>query len=265
MSVNGISFKIMGSGAGPGAPSFFCDCPGCREAIENPALSRTRSGALLASAGCNTLLDTPPDLRVQLNREKIRSIDRIFLTHWHFDHFGGLGELEYYVKLERKKPIPLYLPPSAIESYLNSFPGFGDIFEAIPWSFYQPYVFENFVITPLPANHSIETAGFLIMSSSRRLAYFPDTAGLPAESANMAAGVDWLICDATFYGDNWYPHSHMSVDEAISLGCMINADKTVLTHMSIHYSQPVTAALLQEALSGFPDVLAAFDGMTIDL
>ncbi|QEM67049.1 MBL fold metallo-hydrolase [Geobacter sp. FeAm09] len=261
----GATFRIMGSGAGPGAPSFFCDCAGCRDARENPAHARTRSGALVTAGQTQILLDTPPDLRAQLVREQIKAIDRVFLTHWHYDHFGGIGELEYYVKLQRKEPIPLYLPPTAVEQFARAFPDLDEVFAVTAWRFNEPHPFDGVTITPLPANHGIETAGFLVASAGKRLAYFPDTAGLPAETAGAVAGVDWLVCDATFHGDNWFPHSHMSVDEAIGLGREVGAGTTVLTHMSIHYSRPVTAGELQETVSRHPNVLAAHDGMKITL
>jgi len=263
--VNKSTFIISGSGAGPGAPSFFCDCKGCVEARENQAAARTRSGAIISSANRNILFDTPPDLRAQLIREKVSIIDQVFLTHWHYDHFGGLGELEYYVKLKRKEQIPLYLPPTAVEQFKRAFPDLEEIFVVTPWAFHDSYFFDKLSITPLPANHSIETAGFLVTSATHRLAYFPDTAGLPDETARKVDGVDWLICDATFNGDNWFPHSHMSVLEAIELGRKVNARSTVLTHMSVHYSQPFTTLELAETLSGHPHVLAAYDGMQIKL
>jgi phosphoribosyl 1,2-cyclic phosphate phosphodiesterase len=263
--VNETTFMISGSGAGPGVPSFFCDCKGCVEAREKPATARTRSGAIISTASHTILLDTPPDLRAQLVREKVSVIDQVFLTHWHYDHFGGLGELEYYVKLKRKEPIPLYVPPTAIEQFKRAFPDLEEIFVVTPWAFHESYLFDDLSITPLRANHSIETAGFLVISATNRIAYFPDTAGLPDETAKEVEGVDWLICDATFHGDNWFPHSHMNVQEAIDLGRKVNARHTVLTHMSIHYSQPITTVELMETLSGHPDVLAAYDGMKINL
>jgi len=235
------SFKLLGTGAGPGTPSFFCDCPGCREARENPAWARTRSGAFITAGQDNILIDASPDLRAQLIREQINRIDDVFLTHWHYDHFGGLGELEYYVKLRRKEKIPLYLPPSAVEQFAAAFPNLREVFRAIPWAFNLKYSFGALTITPLAAIHGVETAGFLVESPGFRLAYFPDTAGLPPETARIAEQVDWLACDATFFGENWFPASHMSAEQAINLGQKIKARHTVLTHLSIHYSQPVNA------------------------
>jgi len=256
---------MLGTGAGPGAPSFFCDCPGCLEARENPRCARTRSGALVSTENCQVLIDTPPDLRVQLLREKISRIDSVFLTHWHYDHFGGIGELEYYVKLRRKKPIDLYLPPSARKEFAEAFPDLQEVFCVIPWTFEQRYRFDGISITPLPAIHGIETAGFLVESTVRKLAYFPDTAGLSEEAARCVKGVDWLVCDATFTGENWFPEAHMSVEEAIELGRKVQARHTVLTHLAIHYSKPVTSRVLEEMAARHAGVILAYDGTVFDL
>jgi len=255
---------ILGTSAGPGVPSFFCDCCACQEARQNPDLIRTRSGALLRSGLQCALIDCSPDLRSQLVREQIARIDAIFLTHWHFDHFGGLGELEYYVKLDRKEPIPFYLPPSAVSRFSKAFPDILEIFAVTPWQFYQPCRFADFTLTPLPARHGIETAGFLIESGQRKLAYFPDTAGLDETPQKLLGNLDWFICDATFSHDNWFPDSHMSLPQTIALGNHLGAQETVLTHLAMHYSQPVTNRDLNNLIATEPQVRLATDGLTFE-
>lgn len=255
------SFTLLGSSAGPGVPSFFCDCCGCREARMNPDLARTRSGALLCDGDQYHLIDTPPDLRQQLTRYQSFQVDQVFMTHWHYDHFGGLGELEYYVRLKRKKPIKLYLPPSAISQFEDAFPSLSDVFAVEAWEFGKHYTLKECDITPLPAAHGVETAGFLMTTANKSLAYFPDTAGLPIETMQKLNGLGWFVCDATFTGDNWFPNSHMSIDEAVELGRKINAENTVLTHLAIHYSEPMTVCDLQTYLADYQNVFLAYDGM----
>lgn len=260
-----LDFKILGSGAGTGVPSFFCDCPGCQESRLKPEYNRTRSGALITTRKGNVLIDASTDIRIQLIRDRISQIDYIFLTHWHYDHMGGLGEFEYYVRLERINKLPLYLPPSAVDDFAGAFPHLVDVFDVTPWQFNKCYDFGDVFLTPLEARHSVETAGILVESKKKRLAYFPDTAGLPEETARKVQGVDCLICDATFHGDNWFPNSHMTTEQAIALGKQINAQQTLLTHMSIHYSQAVTTEQLEKEISAYPGVMISHDGMNIEL
>lgn len=259
------TFILLGTGAGPGLPSFFCNCAGCQEARSKPELARTRSGALIDTGKTKVLIDASPDLRRQLIRENITQVDCIFMTHWHYDHFGGLGELEYYVKLARNEAIPIYLPPSAVGQFTNAFPNLAEVFAVRSWEFGRQYYLDDLCLMSLSANHGVETAGFLLEAGGTRLAYFPDTAGLPESSMTKANGVEWLICDATFHGENWFPHAHMSMEEAIDLGKQIQAKNTVLTHLAVHYSQPVTTGQLAQEVANYENVYVAYDGMRIKL
>lgn len=259
-----VEFKILGTGAGPGIPSYYCDCISCMEARENPSLARTRSGAVVNTGRETILIDASADMRAQLVRENIHNIDYVFISHWHYDHFGGLGDLEYYVRLFRQEKIKLFLPPDALVKFEAAYPFLLDVFDIAQWQFGEKYIFGDFSLTPLPANHSTQTAGF-VLEAEHKAAYFTDTAGLPEETAEKIRGIAYLICDATFYKENWYPHSHQSIDQAIKLGQDINAKNTILTHMAMHYSEPVTVAQLTDQLRGYQGVSLAYDGMVITI
>lgn len=259
-----VELKLLGTGAGPGVPSYFCDCAACREARENPSYARTRSGAVINTGQETILIDASPDLRGQLIKEQVSSLDTIFITHWHYDHYGGLGDLEFYVKLCRKKPVKLYLPPQAWGEFQAAYPFLEDVFDIEIWHFGQNYSFNHLQLTPLPANHGVQTAGMLLISK-KKLGYFTDTAGLPELTKSWMKQADYLICDATFFGENWYPHSHMSIFEAIQLGKQLQAQNIVLTHLAMHYSIPVTVAELDEIIKNDKNVSLAYDGMVIAL
>jgi len=259
-----VQFTITGTSAGPGIPSYFCDCVACQEALKHPHLARTRSGAVLTTAAETVLIDASPDLRAQLLKERINNIDYVFLTHWHYDHFGGLADLEYYVKLARREPIRLYLPADAVQEYRTAYPFLEDVFEVEVWEYEKKYHFTGCTLTPLPAVHGRQTAGVLL-EAKNNLAYFTDTALLPEATVQKLRGIDYFICDATFHRDNWYPNSHMTIQQAIELGKQIKAKKIVLTHLALHYSEPITVEELTERLSAHPEAVLAYDGMKIDI
>jgi phosphoribosyl 1,2-cyclic phosphate phosphodiesterase len=105
-----------------------------------------------------------------------------------------------------------------------------------------------------------------LLTAGRRIAYFTDTAGLTPAVKALIRGVDCLICDATFHGPNWYPHSHMNIDEAVALGREAGARRLLLTHLAMHYSEPVTTEDLRAELAARgPGVELAADGMELPL
>ena len=61
-------------------------------AIAAPCVIKTPQG--------NILIDTPPELRLQLLRAKVRFVHAVLFTHYHADHLMGLDDL---------RPMPRYL------------------------------------------------------------------------------------------------------------------------------------------------------------
>ena len=121
-------FTFMGTAAGCGVPSFFCECPACAEARLDPALARGDCGVMVRRAGLpeadtpTLMIDTPPDARHQLLREGVRHVDELLFTHCHFDHIGGLGEYEYLVQLMRRgEKLPVYASPEAMQGIFAEF------------------------------------------------------------------------------------------------------------------------------------------------
>ena len=44
----------------------------------------------------NIFIDTSPDLRNQLIKNKINKIDKVFYSHMHADQTHGINDLEYF-------------------------------------------------------------------------------------------------------------------------------------------------------------------------
>ena len=259
-----MKLVFLGTSGADGVPAFYCNCEACREARRNSRFSRTRS-AILLKGEKNTLIDVPPDIRVQLIREHISDVERIFLTHWHYDHCAGFGDIGFYVYVKRKKPIDLYLHEKTMQSFQASFGYMGSSFNLNQLKAYQPCHFKDFTITPIEVVHSVSGFGFLI-ESNIKIAYLPDTYFASKRTKEFIRNVDVLIVDAAFFGKSIFKERrHMSVDEAIQFRKEVNAKITYLTHLSMHYSKPVTSKKLEQYVKKYRNVKIAYDGLQIDI
>jgi len=260
------TLTFLGTGASCGVPSFYCGCIACEEALSNPKAART-CACLLISGKENTLIDASPDLRLQLTSAGARDIARVLITHEHFDHVGGIPQLEFYVRLKTFSLLPLFAGPKAAAAIEQQFDFMMDTLElnCIDEEM-QTLSFDGVNYTPLPAKHTEGTLGFLIETAATRLAYFPDTSPLDPSVIERLNDLDYLIIDATFNGNNWMAHSHLSIDEAVDLSQKIKPRVTYLTHLAMHYDTPITSAQLEEKLQPYQgSIKLPYDGLTIAL
>ena len=256
------TFTFMGSGAGCGVPSFFCDCPACQEAREHPELARGDCGVMIRGEQ-TTLIDTPPDIRHYLIREGVRMFDQLIYTHWHFDHVGGLGEMEYMVQLATKHELPTYASPYTLASIGEEFKYMLYALDEHGIEPFDTIEFDGVKYTACPVTHAPGTYGYLIETPETRLFYASDTGKLPEQTAELIRGVDVLAMDATFWGRNWSPQAHHSVQECIEEGLELDAKKIYLTHLCLHYDEPITVAELREYCKQYDGrVEPAMDGLS---
>lgn len=88
-----MEITVLGSGGNSPIPMPTCDCRVCVEAREK-GTPYTRRGNSLFVHDENILIDTPELVWESLNRERIETIDAIFLSHFHADHTHGLRVLQ---------------------------------------------------------------------------------------------------------------------------------------------------------------------------
>src|SRR5437016_5521675 len=72
-----------------------------------PRDRRTRTAALIESGGRRLLIDTPPELRLQLVTAGVGSVDAVLFTHAHADHVHGIDDLRAFSARQRA-PLDVY-------------------------------------------------------------------------------------------------------------------------------------------------------------
>ncbi|MCA9195601.1 MAG: MBL fold metallo-hydrolase, partial [Planctomycetales bacterium] len=111
-------FIFLGTGTSVGVPAIGCGCSVCKS--QNPKNNRTRSSVILGLPEGNLLIDTSPDLRCQLLREKIGIVHAVIYTHEHADHIFGLDDLRLF-PFRLQGPVPLYCEPTVERRIRQSF------------------------------------------------------------------------------------------------------------------------------------------------
>lgn len=80
--------EFLGTGGAITTPQPGCQCRVCVEAREKgPPYSRM--GPSVFVHGPNALIDTPEEIKLQLDRSTVRGIEACFYSHWHPDHVMG--------------------------------------------------------------------------------------------------------------------------------------------------------------------------------
>ena len=92
---------ILGSGSSVGVPRIDGFWGNCKKYKKKNI--RTRCSALIIKGSNKILIDTSPDIRVQLLSNNIKNISSVIYTHEHADQTNGLFELRPFFGSIRKK------------------------------------------------------------------------------------------------------------------------------------------------------------------
>ena len=92
---------ILGSGSSVGVPRI--DGYWGRANKNDLKNNRTRCSIYIKYKSLNILIDTSPDIRSQLLKNKITKIDNVIYTHDHADQTHGINELRPFFLEEQKK------------------------------------------------------------------------------------------------------------------------------------------------------------------
>lgn len=233
MSKKKGTLHFLGTGTSQGVPIIGCDCKVCLSS--DPKDIRSRSSVHVEYNGVHLQIDTGPDFRTQMLREKLSRVDAVLFTHEHQDHIAGLDDTRPII-FRTGKNMQVYGQSRVIERIKKvydyafeeqPYPGAPKI-DAHIIDENRSFEIEGVKITPLPIIHGrLPILGFRIGD----MAYLTDTNNIPDSTMELLKDLDILILDALHHRNHF---SHYTLEQAVEKANEIGAKQTYFIHMS-HY------------------------------
>lgn len=258
-----MKITFLGTGTSQGVPIIGCKCRVCVSL--NPKDHRLRSSVMIEVSNSSNqtkrfVIDTGPDFRQQMLREKINNITAIIYTHGHRDHVAGLDDVRAFNFIMKKK-IDLYASEEVHQSIYQQFsyvftekkyPGIPEVnLHAIE---NKSFKIEGIEFIPILVKHLyLSVFGFRIGNFT----YITDANSISKEEKKKIYGSDVLVLNALRREKHV---SHFNLEEAIKLAQELNCKKTYLTHISHQMG------LHEEVEDELPEnIHLAFDGLKLQV
>jgi phosphoribosyl 1,2-cyclic phosphate phosphodiesterase len=257
-----MRLTFLGTGTSFGVPQVGCGCAVCRST--DPRDRRSRSAAMVETGDATILIDTPPELRLQLLAAGVTRVDAGLYTHEQADHTNGIDDLRIF-SVKQRRPLPIYGPPETMDRLRTGFPYiFDDAVQA-----YEGTSKPNLALHALEPDRPAVVAGVEVLPLAFRhghirvygyrlgpLAYITDVKAIPDDAGRRLRGLEVLVLNALW----WRPHpTHLSIAEAIETAQALGARRTYLTHLTHETGHAELAAQLPDG------ILPAYDGLTVEV
>ncbi|ELY92935.1 PhnP-like protein [Natrialba hulunbeirensis JCM 10989] len=251
---------LLGTGDTTGTPTVGCECDTCETARERD-IERTRFSVHVENdrTGESLLVDFSPDFRYQFLRESVALPDAAIVSHIHFDHLDGLGNvfrvfdsLDVYAADETD--------PEIGESVAETVAGDYDYLDAVtvqPTTPLESTRICGFDVTLVPVDHPpLVCYGLAIEDpeTGAKLSLSGDTSyAIPQASREVLADPDLLLADAIVPAELCDAHpiggrhedeegvartfgtKHMTREGALALADDLGATQTRLVHIAHFY------------------------------
>jgi phosphoribosyl 1,2-cyclic phosphate phosphodiesterase len=249
---------FLGTGTSTGVPVVGCRCRVCTS--DNPKNQRLRQSVSIEANGKHFLIDTTPDLRLQLLRHPIPRLDFVLFTHSHSDHLMGLDDIRPF-NFRQRESIAAFANPATAKAVRRAFSYIWDLSTQMGGGkpqlelheIEEPFTHEGVEIIPIPVTHGDWTIlGFRIGA----FAYITDTNGIPDASMELLRGVEYLALDGLRPAPR-HP-THFVIAEAVACAERIGARETWLIHLAHEVEHDEVDAMLP------PGIRLAYDGLVLE-
>lgn len=253
-----MKITFLGTGTSQGIPVIGCDCDVCQS--EDFRDNRLRTSIMIEANGKVFVIDTGPDFRQQMLRQKVHNIDGIIYTHEHRDHIAGLDDIRP-INYMMQKPIEIYGEERVLEAlkqmvpyafHENKYPGVPDI--SLNLIYNHGFFIENIEFIPIRVYHyKLPVLGFRIGDFT----YITDANYIAEKEKEKMVGTKYLVINALRKKKHI---SHFNLTDALQIINELSPRKAYLIHMShqMGLHKNISAKLPE-------NVKFAYDTLTIEV
>ena len=227
----------------------------------DPKDQRLRSCVVVECDGKYILIDTGPDLRMQMLKGAIPRIDAILYTHEHNDHVIGLDDIRPY-NFKQKAELPVYGLPRVLDEvhrrFAYAFDGNG--YPGAPKATLHPISGDNTLhicgvdIVPIHVEHGrLPILGYRVGD----FGFITDANAVTEKETAKLKGVHTLVVNALHHRQH---PAHFNLEEALAFIEKVGPSRAYITHVSHFMGKYADWTQRLPA-----DVFAAYDGLVLDL
>ncbi|MFT7282239.1 MAG: phosphoribosyl 1,2-cyclic phosphate phosphodiesterase [Cyclobacteriaceae bacterium] len=253
-----MKISFLGTGTSQGVPVIGCTCGICQSLDFRD--KRSRSSIHVVWDDTSIVVDTGPDFRQQMLRERVSKVDAIIYTHEHKDHTAGMDDVRSFNFLH-KIDMPIYARQQVIDqlkrefSYVfaeTKYPGVPRVITNVIGS--TSFEINGHTILPIEVMHyKLPVLGFRFGDFT----YVTDANHISDTELEKIKGSKYFVVNALQQTEHI---SHFTLDEAIEIAQKVGAEKTYFTHISHRLGKH------QEINSSLPEgIELAWDGLKIEL
>ena len=234
-----------------------CECEVCTSTDKKD--KRLRSSILVQSLKTTLVVDTGPDFRYQMLRQKIKHLDAVVFTHPHKDHLAGLDDIRAFNFFTRK-PMPVYADSLTEEALRRDFYyAFSDTkYPGIPELSLNTIVQEPFMVGDIPINPVLVWHLKMPVLGFRfgKFTYITDANRIDDAEKEKIKGSKVLVLNALRKQKHI---SHFTLEEAILMVKELKVPTGYFTHISHQLGRHA------EIESELPEgIHLAYDGLVLE-
>jgi phosphoribosyl 1,2-cyclic phosphate phosphodiesterase len=253
-----LKITFLGTGTSQGVPLIGCECAVCQSV--DPKDKRLRSSIHIENNGDSIVIDSGPDFRQQMLREKVKKLDAVVFTHEHKDHIAGLDDVRAYNYWSGKE-MDVYATDRVQQALKREF---AYIFSGVDYPGIPkiklhtiskiPFEVNNTLFTPVEVFHlHLPVLGFRIGDFT----YITDANFISEEEKKKIKGSKVIVLNALRRDKHI---SHYSLDEAVEMLNEFSPEQGYLVHISHQLGKH---ADLEKELPSF--IHCAYDGLKIEV